>query len=97
LKILIEYVLEQTQALGRPATALRELYDLPAVGLEFRNFEISFGAPTRNDQGFFEEVAGSERAENDRIYERVKALLAKGLKPPLQLLLFPEDVGDDIE
>jgi hypothetical protein len=97
LKILIEYVLEQTQVLGRPATALRELYDLPAVGLEFRSFEISFGPPIRYDQGSFEEVAGSEKAENDRIYERVKGLLAKGLKPPLQGLLFPEDLGDNIE
>ena len=97
LKILIEYVLEQVQGFGRPLRALRELYDLPAIGFGFRGFEISFGSPSRKDQPSLEEVEGAEKDEIDRIYSRVKALLAKGLKLPLQGMLAPEHIGDNPE
>jgi hypothetical protein len=97
LKILIEYVLEQVQALGRPVRAVRELYDLPAIGFRFLSFEISFGPPSRKDQPTLEEAASAASDENDRIYSRVKGLLAKGLKSPLQGLLSPEHIGDNPE
>jgi hypothetical protein len=79
LKILIEYILGQLQSAGRPARALRELYDLPGVGIGFASFEISFRPPSSDEQTSFNYLDESVQIDNAKIYVKVREMLERGL------------------
>ena len=97
LKVLIDYALEHVQLTDRPAKSFRELYDLPAIGLAFRSFEISFRPTIDGSQVSFEEIQGEEDLKASKIYDQIARLLEKGLKSLDARSASLESVGDTPE
>lgn len=72
LKLLVEWVLQETHTTGRPEERLRRYYDLPAQRFAFNSFEVTFGPPPSPSQTTL--LAGEEAA-----LEHIGNLLGRGV------------------
>lgn len=75
-KILLDYLGNRAQSLGRPLNSIREQYSLHAQQLAFGSFEISFKEPPLNGQKNLDLECGGDASE---LFAEAQMLLARSI------------------